>query len=170
MYVNCSSYPIVQLCSCTTIFLIYYLGETQNQQDRCDCHHLGLVARKPVFGVSDKVRFKPACSATETSQKKEISLVASLDMELYKTRITKTLIRLHGCAGWSAPVLFANPRRQVFSRRGPFQSDMFDCKYLNFSTAEYMSWKNKRFQVPMCYFVPIRPNILSELFAKVISR
>ena len=24
-----------------------------------------------------------------------------------------------GCAGWSAPVLFANPRRQAFSRRGP---------------------------------------------------
>ena len=29
--------------------------------------HMGLVARKPVFGVSNKVRFKPACSATETS-------------------------------------------------------------------------------------------------------
>ena len=28
---------------------------------------MGLVATKPVFGVSDKVRFKPACSATETS-------------------------------------------------------------------------------------------------------
>ena len=27
----------------------------------------GLVARKPVFGVFNKVRFKPACSATETS-------------------------------------------------------------------------------------------------------
>ena len=24
------------------------------------------------------------------------------------------LIRLRGCAGWSAPLLFANPRRQVF--------------------------------------------------------
>ena len=33
----------------------------------CDYNPLGLVARKPVFGVSDKVRFKPACSATETS-------------------------------------------------------------------------------------------------------
>ena len=28
---------------------------------------MGLVATKPVFRVSDKVRFKPACSATETS-------------------------------------------------------------------------------------------------------
>ena len=27
----------------------------------------GLIAKKHVFGVSDKVRFKPACSATETS-------------------------------------------------------------------------------------------------------
>ena len=30
-------------------------------------------------------------------------------------RITKALIRLHGCAGWSAPVLFANPKDR-FSR------------------------------------------------------
>ena len=28
--------------------------------------HMGLVARKPVFGVSDKVSFKPDSSATET--------------------------------------------------------------------------------------------------------
>ena len=34
-------------------------------------------------------------------------------------RITKALIRLRGCAGWSASVLFANSRRQVFSR-GPY--------------------------------------------------
>ena len=40
-------------------------------------------------------------------------------MILSKKRITKVLIRLRGCAGWSAPVLFANPRRQVFSRQGP---------------------------------------------------
>ena len=29
--------------------------------------NMGHDARKPVFGVSDKLRFKPACSATETS-------------------------------------------------------------------------------------------------------
>ena len=40
-------------------------------------------------------------------------------MELSKKRMTKALIRLRGCAGWSAPVLFENPQRQVFSRRGP---------------------------------------------------
>ena len=42
----------------------------------------------------------------------------SLDI-LCNKRITKALIRLRGCAGWSAHLLFANPRRQVFSRRGP---------------------------------------------------
>ena len=80
---------------------------------------MGRDARKPVFGISDKVRFKPACSATETSQKVETSLVTSLDVILSKKRKTKALIRLRGCAGWSAPVFFANHRRQVFSRRGP---------------------------------------------------
>ena len=34
-------------------------------------------------------------------------------------RISKALISLCGCAGWSAPLLFAKHRRQVFSRRGP---------------------------------------------------
>ena len=40
-------------------------------------------------------------------------------MVLSKQWITKALIRLRGCAVWSAPLLFANLRRQVFSRRGP---------------------------------------------------
>ena len=44
-------------------------------------------------------------------------------MILSKKRITKALISLRGCAGWSAPVLFANPQRQVFSRRGPNHID-----------------------------------------------
>ena len=63
---------------------------------------MGLVVTKLVFGVSDKVRFKQVCSATETSWKIEILLVASLDMILSNKRITKALIRLGGCTGWSA--------------------------------------------------------------------
>ena len=55
---------------------------------------------KPVFGVSEK---------------------ASLDMVLSKKQITKALISLCGWAGWSVPLLFANPRRQVFSRQGPIE-------------------------------------------------
>ena len=43
-----------------------------------------------------------------------------LHMILFKKLMTKALIRLRRCAGWSAPVLFANPGRQVSSRRGPF--------------------------------------------------
>ena len=31
------------------------------------------------------------------------------------------LIRLCRCASWSAPLLFANPGRQVFSRQGPYK-------------------------------------------------
>ena len=81
-----------------------------------DILQMGLVARKPVFRVSDKTIFKPVSSAAEISQKVEISPVPSLHMILTKTRITKALISLRGCAGWSAPVLFTNPRRQVFSR------------------------------------------------------
>ena len=71
--------------------------------------------KKPVSGVSDKPKLKQVSSATETSQKIEISLVASLDMIVSKRPITKALISLNGCAGWSATLLFANPQRQVFS-------------------------------------------------------
>ena len=41
-----------------------------------------LVATKPVFGVSDKVRFKLVSSASETSYNIEILLVASLGIIL----------------------------------------------------------------------------------------
>ena len=39
-------------------------------------------------------------------------------MVLSNTRITKALSGLRGCAGWSAPLLFANLKRQVFLGRG----------------------------------------------------
>ena len=34
---------------------------------------MSLVVRKPVFGVSDQVRHRPGCTATEDDQKLEIS-------------------------------------------------------------------------------------------------
>ena len=77
---------------------------------------MGLVVRKPVFGVSNKASFKPVSSATET----EIIHVASLDIIFSKKQITKALIRLRRCAAWSAPVLFTTPRRRVFSSLGPY--------------------------------------------------
>ena len=73
---------------------------------------MGRNARKSVFRVSDKVRFKQACSATETSNKVEISFIGSLYMILSDERITQALIRLPGstgCLADSAPLLFANP-------------------------------------------------------------
>ena len=79
-----------------------------------DIYFMGLHVRKPVFRVSDEVRFQPACSATETSYKIEISLIASLDMILSDKCITKVLIRLRGYVGWSVPVLFANPLKIGF--------------------------------------------------------
>ena len=47
-------------------------------------------------------------------------LEASLTIVHSSKQLTKVLIRLYGCAGWSAPWLFTNSRRQVFSRRGPY--------------------------------------------------
>ena len=73
--------------------------------------HTGLDAIKPVFGISEKVRLKPVSSVTETSYKIENWLVASLDMIPSNKQITKALIRLRICAGWSAPLLFTNPQR-----------------------------------------------------------
>ena len=64
-------------------------------------------------------------------------------MVLSKMRITKALIRLRGCAGWSAPVMFANPRRQVFSPPGPYFNEIV----LNFRQVvkEEMSYKDISF-------------------------
>ena len=46
-------------------------------QTRCDSKEMGRDVRKSVIGVSNKASFKPVSSATETSQKIEISPVAS---------------------------------------------------------------------------------------------
>ena len=71
---------------------------------------MGHDARKPVFRVSSKERFKPVCSATEASKKIRISLAASLFYNIFQSENTKALITLREYAGWSAPLLFANPK------------------------------------------------------------
>ena len=76
---------------------------------------MGLDATKPVFGVFDKAKIKPVTPATETSKKIEFSLIASLDIELSKKQITKALISLRGCAGWSASCCSQTPEDR-FSR------------------------------------------------------
>ena len=61
---------------------------------------------KPVLGVSDKARLKHISSATKT--KRKILLEANLVIILSKKGITTALIIVHGCTGWSAPLLFTN--------------------------------------------------------------
>ena len=39
-------------------------------------------------------------------------------MIVFKARITKSLISLDGCVGWSAPLMFANPEDRVL-HQGP---------------------------------------------------
>ena len=46
--------------------------------------YLSLVVRKPVFGVSDQVRHKPGCTATEDAKRLEISHVGSRGIVLSK--------------------------------------------------------------------------------------
>ena len=69
--------------------------------------HLSLITRKPVFGIFDYVRLKPASAATEASWRLEISDIETRGIILSEQWTTKALIRLRGCAGWSAPFLFA---------------------------------------------------------------
>ena len=47
---------------------------------------------KPVFGVYDQVRLKPACSATETSWTLDILSIASIgnDLRLWFSNMCKT--------------------------------------------------------------------------------
>ena len=44
--------------------------------------------------------------------------ITSIDIILSKKRTTKVLIRLRGCAGWSAPLLFAYGINHIFSWPG----------------------------------------------------
>ena len=67
-------------------------------------------------------------------------------MILFKKRITKAMIRLRGCAGWSAPVLFANPRRQVFSRRGPYYTALWLLLRSCFWPRGYKTWVHSQTQ------------------------
>ena len=70
-------------------------------------------------GIFNQVRFKSACSATEASENLETLDIASIHIILSKQRTTKVLIRLRGCAGWSAPLLFAYVIRHSFAWPGP---------------------------------------------------
>ena len=81
-------------CSLIIVFVVY-------------CTDMSLVTRKPVYGVFDQVWLKPIWAATEASYRLEISDIKTRDFILSRQWTTKVLIRLHECAGWSAPLVFA---------------------------------------------------------------
>ena len=58
--------------------------------------HSGHPTRKSVFRVSSRERLKLVCSSTETSQKNEILLEASVEI-LSNKRLAMSQIRLHVC-------------------------------------------------------------------------
>ena len=72
--------------------------------------------RKSAFGASDQVTRKPARLSLERSDLDSIAIKLSR-----QRRTTKALIRLRGCAGWSASLLFAYGIKQVFSWRGSYE-------------------------------------------------
>ena len=90
---------------------VAHVRNVSGVNDSQDWFQIGHNARKPFFRVSDPVKLRTACSATETCSKNEISLEASLDMILFSKRITKV-------TAWMCrlvcPFVFPKPRRQVF--------------------------------------------------------
>ena len=84
-------------------------------------HDIEMVVRKPIFEICDQIGHRTACSATDTSWNVKIICVVGLDIILCRTPKTKVLIRLCRCAVWSAPLLIANHRRQVFLQGGPYR-------------------------------------------------
>ena len=79
-------------------------------------------------GVSDQIRLKPACAATEANMRLEILVTETRGITLSRQRTTKALIRLHGCAGWSAPLLFAYGIRHIFSWSGSYNLVSYSVK------------------------------------------
>ena len=56
---------------------IPFLTENLEQANSADLDEMSLVVIKPVFGVSDQVRHKPGCTATEDGWRLEISDLGS---------------------------------------------------------------------------------------------
>ena len=80
---------------------------------------MGLITRNPVFGVFDKASFKPLSSATATSSKKLNFTCSKFTYNAFQNANYKSADQTAWMRRLSAPVLFAYPQRQVFSRRGP---------------------------------------------------
>ena len=96
--------------------------------------------RKRVFGSFRQVRLKLACSATEARLRLEILVTHTRDNTLSRQRTTKALIRLRGCAGLSAPLMFAYDIRHVFSWPSSFLfEDWIHC-IINMHLEVFNAW------------------------------
>ena len=90
---------------------------------------MGLNARNPVFGISDGVRLKPSCSATQNSFNIGTVPEASSDILPSIKQITKVLISLRGCTRWSYLTFVIRIQQSlVFSRCGTIRILMADKK------------------------------------------
>ena len=111
-----------------TLSNLIHVGWISDQIQQTKAIYMSHDTTKHVFGVSDQARHKPACTDTEASLSLEISAIESRDILLSKQQTTKAqislhiqaLIRLRGCAGWSAPLLFAYHIRHIFSWPGSY--------------------------------------------------
>ena len=69
-----------------------------------------------IFGLHSSMYLRSRLPPTRCDlENRNFARSKSKVMTLSNKRITQVLTRLNGCAGWSAPLLFANPRRQVCS-------------------------------------------------------
>ena len=75
--------------------------------------------RKPVFGGSDQVRHKPGCTATEDSQRLEISVYIEEGL-YYPYSEDKGADQLRGYREADLRLCFRICKKPVFSRRGSY--------------------------------------------------
>ena len=108
---------------CVTFLLGYFFSENTRL---FDIIWASLWENLSPGGGVDKECFKPVSSAIETSLKNEISPAATLHMILSKKRIKR---RWSDCADAQAGLRLCcsqTPRRQGFSRWGPYYSCIYD--------------------------------------------
>ena len=85
------------------------------QEDSREQNNMSLVLRKPVFGVSDQVRHKPDCTATEDGQR--LGIVEEL---YYPYSENKGADQLRGYREADLRLCFRICKKPVFSQRGSY--------------------------------------------------
>ena len=80
---------------------------------------MGLVARKPVFGVSEKANFKPVSSATETSYKNQNLACSKFRDDTFQNANNKGADQSARMRRLVWVFVVRKQPKTVFSRRGP---------------------------------------------------